>query len=105
VIATVSSPDKAALARLYGASHVYDSRSLDFVDQVREWHGGVDVVLNSLSGEAMRGSIKCMAPRGRFIELGKRDYVANSLLALRPFRRNLAYFGVDVDQILALDPT
>ncbi|HWU02181.1 MAG TPA: type I polyketide synthase, partial [Novosphingobium sp.] len=104
VIATVSSPDKAALARLYGAAHVYDSRSLDFVEQVRASHGGVDVVLNSLSGEAMRGSLRTLRPRGRFVELGKRDYVANSALALRPFRRNLAYFGVDVDQILALDP-
>ncbi|MBB3957628.1 type I polyketide synthase [Novosphingobium sediminicola] len=104
VIATVSSPDKAALARLYGADHICDSRSLDFVDEVRDLHGGADVVLNSLSGEAMRGSIKVLRARGRFIELGKRDYVANSLLALRPFRRNLSYFGVDVDQILALDP-
>lgn len=104
VIATVSSPDKAALARLYGADHIYDSRSLDFIDEVRDLHGGADVVLNSLSGEAMRGSVKVLKSRGRFIELGKRDYVANSLLALRPFRRNLSYFGVDVDQILALDP-
>jgi acyl transferase domain-containing protein/NADPH:quinone reductase-like Zn-dependent oxidoreductase/NADP-dependent 3-hydroxy acid dehydrogenase YdfG/acyl carrier protein len=104
VIATVSSPDKAALARLYGADHIYDSRSLDFVDEVRDLHGGVDVVINSLSGEAMRGSVKTLRSRGRFIELGKRDYVANSMLALRPFRRNLSYFGVDVDQILALDP-
>lgn len=104
VIATVSSPDKAALARLYGADHIYDSRSLDFVDEVRDIHGGADVVINSLSGEAMRGSVKVLRSRGRFIELGKRDYVANSLLALRPFRRNLSYFGVDVDQILALDP-
>jgi NADPH:quinone reductase-like Zn-dependent oxidoreductase len=104
VISTVSSPDKAALARLYGADHIYDSRSLDFVDEVRDLHGGADVVLNSLSGEAMRGSVKTLRSRGRFIELGKRDYVANSLLALRPFRRNLSYFGVDVDQILALDP-
>jgi NADPH:quinone reductase-like Zn-dependent oxidoreductase/acyl carrier protein len=104
VIATVSSPDKEAVARLYGAAHVYDSRSLAFADAVRESHGGVDVVLNSLSGDAMRASLKCLRPRGRFIELGKRDYVANSAIGLRPFRRNLSYFGVDVDQLLAIDP-
>ncbi len=104
VIATVSSPDKEALARLYGASHVYNSRSLAFADQIRERHGGVDVVLNSLSGEAMRASLRCLRARGRFVELGKRDYVANSMIGLRPFRRNLSYFGVDVDQLLALDP-
>jgi len=105
VIATVSSPDKEALARLFGAQFVYNSRTLEFVDQVRENHGGVDAVLNSLAGDAMRGGIKCLRSRGRFIELGKRDYVANSLIPLRAFRRNLSYFGVDIDQVLDLEPS
>jgi phthiocerol/phenolphthiocerol synthesis type-I polyketide synthase C len=104
IVATVSTSDKQALARLYGADHVYDSRSLAFADDVRGELGGVDVVLNSLAGDAMRAGIKCLKPFGRFVELGKRDYVANSPLALRPFRRNLSYFGVDVDQLLAVDP-
>jgi len=104
IVATVSTPDKQALARLYGADHVYDSRTLAFADDVRDELGGVDVVLNSLAGDAMRAGIKSLKPFGRFVELGKRDYVANSPLALRPFRRNLSYFGVDVDQLLAVDP-
>ena len=29
-------------------------------------------------GEAMERSIACLRPFGRFIELGKRDYVANT---------------------------
>lgn len=103
-IATVSTPAKAALARFYWAVDVLDSRSLDFADILRERHGGVDVVLNSLAGEAMRASLQCLASRGRFIELGKRDYVANTSIGLRPFRRNLSYHGVDVDQVLALEP-
>ncbi len=104
VIATVSTPDKRALVELFGAHEVHDSRSLAFADTIREAHGGVDVVLNSLSGEAMRASFKCLKPFGRFVELGKRDYVANTELGLRPFRRNLTYFGVDLDQLLAHDP-
>jgi phthiocerol/phenolphthiocerol synthesis type-I polyketide synthase C len=103
-IVTVSTPAKEALARFYGAAHVLDSRSLDFSDIVRERYGGVDVVLNSLSGDAMRASLECLVPRGRFIELGKRDYVANTQVGLRPFRRNLSYQGVDVDQVLAIEP-
>lgn len=104
VIATVSTPDKRALVQLFGAHEVHDSRSLAFADTIRQAHGGVDVVLNSLSGEAMRASFKCLKPFGRFVELGKRDYVANTELGLRPFRRNLTYFGVDLDQLLAHDP-
>ncbi len=103
VITTVSTPDKHAVAQLYGADHVLNSRSLDFADEVQQRFGGVDIVLNSLSGEAMRASLRCLRPRGRFIELGKRDYVTNTAIGVRPFRRNLAYFGVDVDQVLAED--
>ena len=48
----------------------------------------------------MERSIACLRPFGRFLELGKRDYVANTHIGLRPFRRNLTYFGVDLDQLM-----
>ncbi len=62
---------------------------------------GVSVVLNSLAGEAMERSLGLLRPFGRFVELGKRDYLANTAVGLRPFRRNLSYFGVDLDQLLS----
>jgi acyl transferase domain-containing protein/NADPH:quinone reductase-like Zn-dependent oxidoreductase/acyl carrier protein len=101
VAATVSSPDKRALAALFGAEKIYNSRSTAFLDEIRAEIGGVDVVLNSLAGDAMLASVKCLKPFGRFVEMGKRDYVLNTALGLRPFRRNLSYFGVDLDQLLA----
>jgi acyl transferase domain-containing protein/NADPH:quinone reductase-like Zn-dependent oxidoreductase/acyl carrier protein len=101
VAATVSSPDKRALVELFGAEKVYNSRSTAFLDAIRADIGGVDIVLNSLAGEAMQASIKCLKPFGRFVEMGKRDYVLNTAMGLRPFRRNLTYFGVDLDQLLA----
>ena len=101
VIATAGSREKRALVKALGAEHVLDSRSLAFVDDVRRITGeGVDVVLNSLFGEAMERSLNALKPFGRFVELGKRDYVANTHIGLRPFRRNLSYFGVDLDQVL-----
>ena len=57
-------------------------------------------MLNSLAGEAMEASITCLRPFGRFVELGKRDYVENTNIGLRPFRKNLSYFGVDLDQLM-----
>lgn len=105
IIATAGSVEKRALLRTLGAEHVLDSRSGAFVDAVKAVTGqGVSVVLNSLSGEAMERSIGVLRPFGRFIELGKRDYVTNTQIGLRPFRRNLAYFGVDLDQLLLDDP-
>ncbi len=101
IAATVGAPEKRALVAAFGAERIYNSRSTAFADLVRAEIGGVDVVLNSLAGEAMQAGLKCLKPFGRFIELGKRDYVLNTALGLRPFRRNLSYFGVDLDQLLA----
>ncbi|MEJ1158271.1 SDR family NAD(P)-dependent oxidoreductase [Prosthecomicrobium sp. N25] len=102
VIATAGSREKRALLEMLGADHVLDSRSLAFADEVLRITGGegVDVVLNSLAGEAMERSVQVLKPFGRFLELGKRDFYANTKLGLRPFRQNLSYFGIDADQLL-----
>ena len=105
IIATAGSPAKRDLLRALGVHHVLDSRSMGFVDDVGEITGaGVDVVLNSLAGEAMERSIACLRAFGRFVELGKRDYVSNTHIGLRPFRKNLSYFGVDLDQLISGRP-
>ncbi|MDB5513020.1 MAG: Beta-ketoacyl synthase [Enterovirga sp.] len=102
VIATAGAREKRELLRVLGVEHVLNSRSSAFADDIRKlFPDGVDVVLNSLFGEAMERGLSTLRPFGRFIELGKRDYVANTRIGLRPFRRNLSYFGVDVDQLLS----
>lgn len=102
VIATAGTEEKRALLRDLGADIVLNSRTLAFADEVLAHTNGrgVDVVLNSLAGEAMVRSMDCLRPFGRFIELGKRDFYANTHLGLRPLRRNLSYFGVDIDQLI-----
>jgi NAD(P)-dependent dehydrogenase (short-subunit alcohol dehydrogenase family)/acyl carrier protein len=59
----------------------------------------VDLVLNSLFSDAMEQSIGLVKPFGRFLELGKRDYYSDRKIGLRPFRRNISYFGIDADQL------
>jgi NADPH:quinone reductase-like Zn-dependent oxidoreductase/SAM-dependent methyltransferase/short-subunit dehydrogenase/acyl carrier protein len=104
VIATAGNPDKRAFLRRLGVRHVFDSRSLTFADDVLAATGGqgVDAVLNSLAGEALTRSLAVLKPFGRFIELGKRDFFANSRIGLRPFGDNISFYGIDVDQLLAL---
>src|SRR5271166_6139613 len=105
-IVTAGSGERRALTLAFGAEYAFDSRTGSFVDDViraTEGHG-VAVVLNSLAGEAMERSLSLLRPFGRFVELGKRDYLANTAIGLRPFRRNLSYFGVDLDQLLASRP-
>jgi phthiocerol/phenolphthiocerol synthesis type-I polyketide synthase C len=106
VFATASSNEKREFVRLLGADHVLDSRSLAFADEIlRRTDGvGVDVVLNSLAGEAMLRSIDVLRPFGRFLELGKRDFYENTHIGLRPFRNNISYFGIDADQLMSALP-
>ncbi|MEO1066802.1 MAG: beta-ketoacyl synthase N-terminal-like domain-containing protein, partial [Pseudomonadota bacterium] len=105
IIATAGTDEKRNLLRTLGVDHVLDSRSLDFVDAVMAITGeGVDVVLNSLFGEAMERGIELLKPFGRFLELGKRDYYGNTKIGLRPFRRNITYYGIDADQLLSQKP-
>ncbi|WP_159997654.1 type I polyketide synthase [Roseomonas sp. 18066] len=100
VAATAGSPAKRAFLRAAGAELVLDSRDPGFADQLRAaWPDGVDVVLNSLAGDAMERTLGLVKPFGRFVELGKRDFFENRRVGLRPYRHNLTYFGVDVDQL------
>jgi NADPH:quinone reductase-like Zn-dependent oxidoreductase len=50
IMATAGSAAKRDYLRQRGILQVFDSRSLDFADQIS---GGVDIILNTLSGEAV----------------------------------------------------
>ncbi|MCW1959068.1 MAG: polyketide synthase dehydratase domain-containing protein, partial [Mycobacterium sp.] len=98
IFATAGSDDRRQALRDMGIEHVYDSRSLDFADRIRDDTDGygVDVVLNSLPGAAQRAGIELLAFGGRFIEIGKRDIYGDTRLGLFPFRRNLSLYAVDL---------
>jgi NADPH:quinone reductase-like Zn-dependent oxidoreductase len=71
-------------------SHIFYSRDDSFLsDLMRATKGrGVDLVLNSLSGELLHASWKCVASGGRFIELGKRDFIGKGKLSMDIFEDN-----------------
>ncbi len=106
IFATAGSDEKRDFVRLMGADHVMDSRSLAFADDIMAitQGEGVDIVLNSLAGEAITRNLSVLKPFGRFLELGKRDFYENSKIGLRPFRNNISYFGIDADQLLIERP-
>ncbi|MGD9832286.1 MAG: SDR family NAD(P)-dependent oxidoreductase [Piscinibacter sp.] len=95
VLATAGNAAKRERLLSLGAEAVFDSRSLDFADQVlAHTGGGVDVLLNSLSGEFIGASVRCLAARGRFLEIGKRDIWSQQRFAAeRPDGR---YHAIDL---------
>ncbi len=66
---------------------------------------GVDVVLNSLSGELLHASWQCVAKFGKMIEIGKRDFIGHANLAMDLFESNRSFVGVDFAQICAERPS
>lgn len=87
--------------------HIFDSRSPSFFQGLMaQTHSrGVDVVLNSLSGELLHLSWKCVAKFGRMIELGKRDLLGHAQLDMSLFAGNRSFTGVDIKQVMEEDPT
>ncbi|KAL3487002.1 male sterility protein-domain-containing protein [Aspergillus germanicus] len=61
---------------------------------------GLDVVLNSLSGELLHASGKCVASYGKIIKLGKRDILGHSNLGMNLFQENRMFCAMDLLQII-----
>jgi acyl transferase domain-containing protein/NADPH:quinone reductase-like Zn-dependent oxidoreductase/surfactin synthase thioesterase subunit len=106
ILTTAGSPERRAMLEGLGAERAFDSRSLAFYDDVMLATGGrgVDVVLNSLSGRLLHQSVKCLAPFGRFIEIGKTDIYRNARLGMERLGENISFFAVDVDRLAAQKP-
>ena len=96
VFATVSNATKRQLIRdSYGIpdDHIFNSRDVSFAKGImRMTKGrGVDVILNSLSGEALRQTWHCIAPFGYFVEIGLRDILNNTGLDMAPFKQDATF--------------
>ena len=88
-------------------NRIFNSRDISFVsDLMHATDGrGVDVVLNSLSGELLHGSWKCVAEFGKMIELGKRDLAGFGQLDMQTFLANRSYCCVDIAHLTRERPT
>lgn len=95
LIGTVSTDEKAELARKAGATHVIVTAREDFVARVREITNGrlCDVVYDSVGKDTYRGSLDCLRPRGTWVSFGNASgpvppfeltLLKGSLFATRP---------------------
>ncbi|MHB1104545.1 MAG: aminotransferase class III-fold pyridoxal phosphate-dependent enzyme, partial [Devosia sp.] len=106
VIGTAGSTAKRDYLLSHGVIVAGNSRDLSFVEAVREATDGrgVDIVLNSLSGDAIAASVGLLKPFGRFVEIGKRDIVEGTALSLRPFHKSVSFHSLDMELLFATDP-
>ncbi|KAI1416673.1 hypothetical protein F5Y13DRAFT_205511 [Hypoxylon sp. FL1857] len=87
-------------------SQIFSSRDSSFLPGImRETNNrGVDVVLNSLSGELLHASWKCVAEFGSMVEIGKRDFIGQGRLDMESFEGNRAFFGIEMWPIIRTQP-
>ena len=103
---------KDLLIRLYGIQedHIFSSRNTSFARTIKRMTSGlgVDVVINSLSGEGLRSSWEeCVAPL-RFVEVGKKDISSQGVssmdgLPMLPFSKSIMFASVDFAMIMKDD--
>ncbi len=60
---------------------------------------GVDMALNSLAGDKLMATIRCIAEHGRFLEIGKYDLSENTPLGMAIFLKNIAFHGILLDAL------
>ncbi|KAF2679551.1 polyketide synthase [Lentithecium fluviatile CBS 122367] len=101
VFATVGSEEKRQylvdVCRI-PSDRIFSSRSSEFAPSIMNATGGkgVDVILNSLSGELLHAGWDCVATGGTFVELGKKDILDGERVSMAPFDRTAAFCSVDM---------
>ena len=86
-------------------NRIFSSRDIHFKYKIKSLTNGrgVDLVLNSLTGDKLEASYECVADCGRFVEIGKYDLQMNKQLGMFSFLRDISFIGVSADRKLFMD--
>jgi NADPH2:quinone reductase len=96
VLATAGGPEKLAIARDAGADVCIDYRNADWVDRVRDATDGrgADVIYDSVGGDVLDQSLKCLAWSGRLLVIGFAGGRIPEIKANRILLKNIAVVGL-----------
>lgn len=107
IYATVSGDDEASLVRVADLDipqdQIFSCKDTGFVTGIMQKTAGrgVDVAFNSLSGDILHATWKCVAEFGRMIDVGKRDMLGSGKLDLASFLNGRSYAGFHLDTLIA----
>jgi hypothetical protein len=57
------------------------------------------MALNSLADDKLQATVRCLAPHGQLLEIGKYDILKNTPLGMRPLHANISFQGIDLDSL------
>ncbi len=102
VLSTASSAEKLERLRGFGLDHGIDYVKQDFVAETRRLTGGrgAELVVDSVGGRTLQGSIEAASYRGRIVTVGSagREGDRIDVAALRPGNKSLTgvFFGAEL---------
>ena len=104
IFATAGSDEKRQFLRELGITHIMNSRTTDFADEILQITNGkgVDIVLNSLSGEFIEKGFSVLNGNGRFLEIGKVNIWTHE--KVKQFRPDVEYHIIALDDISDKQP-
>ncbi|KAH6886253.1 hypothetical protein B0T10DRAFT_516260 [Thelonectria olida] len=100
IFVTVGTEEKRQfLEENYGIprSRMFSSRNTKFAKEIMSATNGkgVDVIINSLTGDLLDASWRIIADGGTMVEIGKKDIVDRNSLSMEPFDRNASFRAMD----------
>ncbi|KAF3934990.1 hypothetical protein ABW20_dc0100217 [Dactylellina cionopaga] len=103
IFTTVSTEEKKSyLIQKFGLKpeNIFSSRNTSFETSLMAATGGrgVDVVLNSLTGDLLHTSWRCCGAFGRFVDIGKKDLTECGRLEMEQFLKNVTYTAFDLSE-------
>ncbi|WDD90504.1 amino acid adenylation domain-containing protein (plasmid) [Burkholderia sp. FERM BP-3421] len=105
IFATAGSEAKLRYLRDLGIAHTINYRTEDFAQELaRLAPGGVDVVINTLGGDALQKGIDSLGPGGRYIEIAMTSLRSARSIDLSSLSDNQTFYSVDLARMGARDP-
>jgi NADPH:quinone reductase len=110
VLAGVTSAQKGDLCRRHGADHIIDLSAANLRESIREQvfaasgRRGVDVVIDSVGGDAFDGALRALAWRGRLVVVGFAAGRIPEIKANYLLLKNIAVLGLQWSDYRNRDP-
>ncbi|KAJ5707290.1 Acyl transferase/acyl hydrolase/lysophospholipase [Penicillium malachiteum] len=109
IYVTVSTTkDREFLVSEYGipAGNIFSSKDLSFAKSImRSTNGvGVNVVFNTLTGDALQETLSCLAPFGHFIHVSRKGARLDAMIDLAPLQKCATVTTIDIELMMESRP-
>jgi acyl transferase domain-containing protein/NADPH:quinone reductase-like Zn-dependent oxidoreductase/acyl carrier protein len=106
IYATAGSQLKLDYLKQLDVPYRINYQETDFAQEIERLTAGqgVDVVINTLSGDAIQKGMNCLAPGGRYIEIAMTALKAVRTIDLSVFCQNQTFYSIDLRKLGQSDP-